>query len=92
MNIDYSAIDELFRLHDIDGLIASGAPDDEYEPEVEKIFARLETLPSDQATVPALVSIFEGVWTQMCGGNEKTIARRRPDFEDIAQKVMNYFG
>jgi hypothetical protein len=38
MNVDYNALDELFRLQDIEGLIALGVPDDEYEPEVEKIF------------------------------------------------------
>jgi len=92
MNVDYTAIDELFRLHDIDGLIASGAPDDEYEPEVDRIFLALEALPREQATVATLTDIFERVWKQMFGATEQSIARRRPDFEDIARKLMNYFG
>ena len=92
MNIDYAAIDELFRLHDIDGLIASGAPEDEYEPEVDRIFLALEALPREQATVPALVNIFEGVWKQMFGETGASIVRRRPDFEEIAQKVIQFFG
>jgi hypothetical protein len=65
MNVDYAAIDELFRLHDIDGLIASGAPHDEYEPEVDRISLALEALPREQATVATLTDIFERIWKQM---------------------------
>jgi hypothetical protein len=39
MKVDYESIEELFRVQDIEGLISSGAPDDEYQPEVERIFA-----------------------------------------------------
>jgi hypothetical protein len=92
MNIDYESLDELFRIQDIEGLIASGAPDDEYEPEVERIFAALEALPRDEATVPKLVSIFDDVYKQMFGWSDDDMKRRYPDFEDIAEKVMKYFG
>jgi hypothetical protein len=91
MNVDHAAINELFRVQDIDGLISSGAPEDEYEPEVEKIIAALEALPPERATVQALVVLFEEVWKQMCGGTEERIVRRRWDFEEIAEKVVKYF-
>ena len=42
MKVNYAAISGLFRLHDIDGLISSGAPVDEYEPEVERIVTAFE--------------------------------------------------
>jgi hypothetical protein len=92
MNVDYESIDELFRIQDIEGLISSGAPEDEYEPEVERIFTALEALPREQATRPALVGLFEGVWKQMFGATEEKVASRRPDFEEIAEKVIQYFG
>jgi hypothetical protein len=92
MNVDYDALDELFRIQDIEGLIALGVPDNEYEPEVEKIFAALEALPREEATVPKLVEVFEGVYKQMFGWSDEDMRRRRPHFEEIAMKVMSYFG
>jgi hypothetical protein len=92
MNVDYAALNELFRLHDVDGLISSGAPNDEYEPEVERIAAALERLPRERASVTAIADIFEAVWTEMFGKSEEQRRRRRFDFEDIAEKVMRAFG
>ena len=92
MNVDYDSLDELFRMQDIEGLIASGAPDDEYEPEVERIFAALEALPRAEATVSRLVDIFCDVYRQMFGWSEEQMRRRCPDFEEIAEKVIKYFG
>ena len=92
MNIDYGAIDELFRLHDVEGLISSGAPDDEYELEVQRIVAALEDLPREQASIPAIANIFETVWTQMFGGTVEQMRRRRFEFDEIAEKVMRFFG
>lgn len=91
MTVDYEAISELFRLHDIEGLISSGAPDDEYEPEVERIVAALENLPREQASVTAIADIFAGVWAQMFGLSEEEIRRRYFDFDEIAEKVMRIF-
>jgi hypothetical protein len=93
MNVDYESIDELFRMYDVEGLISSGAPDDEYEPEVERIFAALEALPRERATTTTLIEMFEEVWKQMFSvTEEEEMAKRRPDFEQIAEKVMQYFG
>jgi len=47
MNVDSAAIEELFRLHYIESLISSGAPEDEYDPEAERIVAALEALPRE---------------------------------------------
>jgi hypothetical protein len=90
MKVDYAAISELFRLHDIDGLISSGAPDDEYEPEVERIVTTLENLSREQASVTAIADIFAAVWAQMFGGSEEQMRRRRFDFDEIAEKVMRF--
>ena len=92
MNVDYTAISEHFRLHDIEGLISSGAPDDEYEPEVERIVAALENLPREQASVRAIADVFAAVWAQMFGLSEEQMHRRRFDFDEIADKVMIFFA
>ena len=92
MTVDFEAISELFRLHDIEGLISSGAPDDEYEPEVERIFTALENLPREQASVIAVADIFAAVWGQMFGLSEEQMRRRSFDFDEIAEKVMRFFA
>jgi hypothetical protein len=88
MKVDYEAISELFRLHDIEGLISSGAPDDEYEPEVERIIAALEDLSPDQASVTAVAEIFVAVWEEMFGLSEEQIRNRRFEFDEIGERVM----
>jgi hypothetical protein len=92
MKVDYEAISELFRLHDIEGLISSGAPDDEYEPEVERIVSALENLSREQASATAIADIFAAVWRQMFGGSEEQMQKRRFDFDEIAEEVMRFFA
>jgi hypothetical protein len=92
MEVDYAAISELFRQHDVDGLISLGAPDDEYEPEVELIVAALDDLSREQASVTAIADIFAAVWTQMLGGSEERMQKRRPEFDEIAEKVMRFWA
>jgi hypothetical protein len=92
MNVDHEAISQLFRLHDIEGLISSGAPEDEYEPEVERIVAALENLSREQATAAAVVDIFGTVWAKMFGLSEEQVRSRRFDFDEIAEKVMRFFA
>ena len=91
MKVDYEALSELFRLHDIEGLISSGAPDDEYEPEVDRIVTALENLPPEQASAAAVADIFAVVWTQMFGLSEQQTQERRFDFDEIAEKVVRFF-
>jgi hypothetical protein len=92
MKVDYEAISEIFRLYDIDGLISSGAPDDEYEPEVERIVLELEKLSRQQASAPIIAGIIAAVWEQMIAGSEEQMQRRRFGFDEIAEKVMRFFA
>jgi hypothetical protein len=88
MNVDYEAISELFRLDVIDGLTSSGAPDDEYKPEVEQIVAALEAVPRDEACGTVIADIIGAVRLQMCGGINEQTKRRRFDIDEIAERVM----
>jgi hypothetical protein len=92
MNVDSDSLNEIFRTQDFLGLITVGAPESEYEREVEDILVALDRLPREDATVPGLVSIFEDVYRSRFRWSDEQMLRVRPDFEDIAQKVMNYFG
>jgi hypothetical protein len=84
-------MNELLRTYDLEGLISSGAPDDEYEPEVEHIMEELEKIPSGQATKDMIVAIFEDVWKRMFGATESRLQRIRPEFSEIADKLLTYF-
>jgi hypothetical protein len=92
MNVDYEAMSELFRLHDIESLISSGAPDDEYEPEVERICTALEKLSREQASASAIADIFAAVWAQMFRLSEEQMLKRRFELDEIAEKVMMFFA
>jgi hypothetical protein len=92
MNIDYQIIEELFRAYDFEDLISAGAPDNEYEPEVERICSALQAMPREQATTQILETLFEDVWRHMFGTTDEGIVRRRPDFTELAEKVMHLFG
>jgi flavorubredoxin len=91
MNVDYDSLNEIFRTQDFLGLIAVGAPENEYEREVEDILDALESLPREEATVSRLVGIFEDIYRLRFNWSDEQMRRVRPDFEDIAHKVMNYF-
>jgi hypothetical protein len=92
MNVDYESLNELFRRQDFLGLIAMGVPENEYEAQVHDILTVIDTLPHEEASIPRLVGIFEDVYRAKFGWDYTQMRRVRPDFEDIAQKVMNYFG
>jgi hypothetical protein len=92
MNVDYDSLNEIFRMQDFLGLIAMGVPEEEYEEQVEDIFVALERLPREEATAARLVGIFEDVYRLKLKWPEEQMRRVRPDFEEIAQKVMNHFG
>jgi hypothetical protein len=92
MNVDYESLNELFRRQDFLGLIAMGVPEDEYEAEVHDILAVIDKLPREKASIPRLVGIFEDVYRTKFGWDDAEFRKFRPDFEDIARNVMNYFG
>ncbi len=92
MNVDHEALHELFRRQDFLGLIAKGVPDNEYEEQVQDVLVEIGALPPEQACLGRLVEIFEGVYRTKFGWSATQFRRYRPDFEEIAQHGMNYFG
>jgi hypothetical protein len=92
MNVDYNSLNEIFRTQDFLGLIAVGAPETEYKREVEDIWDALESLPREEATVSRFVGIFEDIYRLRFNWSDEQMRRVRPDFEDVAHKVMNYFA
>ena len=91
MNVDFESLDELFRLSDLEGLIAAGAPQDEYQPEVELIALALDEIPTGEASKEQIVQIFSDVWKKMFSTSEPGLAARKQGFEEIAEKLLTYF-
>jgi hypothetical protein len=91
MTVDWESLDELLRVQDVEGLIAAGAPGDEYEPEIEELLARLEEIPPGTASQVKIVSIFEDVWRQKFSATEQMLDQRRPHFVEIADKLLEHY-
>jgi cell division ATPase FtsA len=82
---------ELLRREDIEGLLAMGAPDDEYEPEAEMIVNRAgeaeSNSPSHKITRKEIEAIISAVWKEMFGLSEDQLGQRRPAFQSIAARL-----
>ena len=91
MNVDLESIDELIRTQDIEGYIAEGAPEDEYAPEIEEVFAQLRALPVEEASRERLLTLLESVWKKDFSLSASELETRRPGFEAIAGKILHFF-
>lgn len=89
--MDLESIDELIRTQDIEGFLAGGAPEDEYAPEIEEVYAQLRALPVQQASREHLVALLEGVWAKAFSLSASELEIRRPGFEAIVTKIRHFF-
>lgn len=92
MTIDLESVNDLITEADIEGFIADGAPADEYESEVEEIFAALVELPAEDATKDEIVAIFDGVWKKNFSLPDTELLKRRPAFEKVVDRILHHFG
>jgi len=88
MSILRTSIEEMLRAEDIESLIESGAPDDEYDSEAEEIARALNALKSNRFTEDNIVSIISQVWTKMFNLDEDDIQKRMPAFQKVAHEVL----
>lgn len=88
MKTSLTDIQQFFREEDIEGLIADGAPDDEYDSEAEDIVAAMAKLSPDNIDEPHVVSIIALVWAQSFHRDENEIAARMDAFRRIATRIL----
>ncbi len=62
MTIDLDSVNDLVTEQDVEGFIADGAPADEYEGEVEEVFAALLHCLRTEATQERILAILEQTW------------------------------
>jgi len=81
----------ILRNIDIEGLIAQGAPRDEYDTEAKVILQRL--LASECLSVNLTVAILGQVWKKYFGPFTPTqLALRQQDFERTARRIIEAAG
>ena len=88
MAISISQISSALRAEDIEGLIALGAPGDEYAREAQEISNALMSLNSVRQTADAIVAIVALVWAKSFNRSSEEINERMPAFRRIAQRLI----
>lgn len=84
----FTVIDKALRESDIEGLIAGGAPADEYEGEAEMIAAAIGALPPADFTHENVVEIITYIWADSFDLDEEAMARRQDALEKLAAIVL----
>ena len=89
---DLESIQELVRDADVEGLIAGGAPGDEYEPEGEAMFRAIAHLATVEITSSRLLALLESIWGDSFSANDAELALRRPALLRLAGQIERFFG
>jgi len=89
MAISISQISSALRAEDIEGLIALGAPGDEYAHEAQEISSALMSLNSVRQTIDTIVAIIALVWAKSFNRSSEEINERIPAFRRIAQQLIS---
>jgi hypothetical protein len=85
-------INELLRYQDIEGLLAMGAPGDEYESEAQMIADRVDDAerrtPDHKIAREEVETIVAAVWAEMFGLSDEDSRRRKDAFAAIATRLV----
>lgn len=92
MTIDLDSVNDLVTEQDVEGFIADGAPADEYESEVEEVFAALHALPAHEATKDRILLILQQTWKKNFSLSDADLQQRRPGLEKIVERILHFFG
>jgi hypothetical protein len=86
-------MNELLRQEDIEGLLSTGAPDDEYGPEAVMIVNRVgeaeSNAPTHKVTREEIEAIISAVWEEMFGRSEEQRRQGREPFQSIATRLTS---
>ena len=88
MNFSASTVATALREEDIEGLIASGAPADEYATEAKQIASALTALKSNQLNAATVSSVIALVWAKSFNRSAEEIKQRIPAFQHIAERLL----
>jgi hypothetical protein len=91
MTVDQESIEELFTTTDLEGLIAAGAPADEYEPEIEQLIEALARIPTGEASQSKIVDLLNEIWRKDFAATEDRLESLRPGFESLANTLLEHY-
>jgi len=87
---DLESIQDIVRSADPEGLIAEGAPEDEYEPEEEALMAELKSISTDELTEDLVRALVDDIWSTAFDSDETPA--REAGLQAIAERIIHYFG
>lgn len=76
---------------DVEGLIALGAPNDEYQREAEIIAQALSKMSKEQANEASVASLVSLIWSKAFNLGEKELKIRLPSLRDVARQVVTVY-
>lgn len=89
---DLHSIQELVATADVEGFIADGAPEDEYETEAELLHSELKDLTTSELVPEKILPILDGIWTSNFSLPSDQLLQRRPALLALAQQISRFFG
>lgn len=89
---DLASLKELLANADIEGLIANGAPPDEYDTEAEKAHATLKDWSTTDLTAPRILPFLEEIWSAAFGLGSPGLDDRRVKLRELAGEIERFFG
>ncbi len=89
---DLPSLQELVRTADPEGLIADGAPQDEYEPEESELLAAVQHLSTAELITANLLPPLEQIWQRAFHLSPENLAERRPKLLALAKEIERFFG
>ncbi len=88
-----SRVRDVLERADIEGLIAIGAPKDEYDSEAEMIshqIADFESSAKGRITEESVVTILRSVWQETFELDDQALAKRRRAFNSAARAIVGH--
>ena len=89
---DLPSIEELVAAADIEGFIADGSPQDEYETEAQQIFDIIHTWPTADLTTERLLAILEEIWAGAFALGDLALDNRRVKLRELGGQIERFFG
>lgn len=87
MTISDKEIEQALQAEDVEGLIALGAPADEYAMEAEKIANILQSLTKDELNEKNIAAVIASVWAEMFNRSAEELLQRAHAFQRIATQL-----
>ncbi len=87
---DLDSLQDLVRAADPEGLLAAGAPADEYEPEEQALLEKLQPLSSAELTEDRILPLLTAIWETSFG--DRSSLTRGAALSSLAAQIARFFG